>query len=139
MSISMKKVNPNGVPRHHEHSDKSNGGMWILKLELTQDENYMTNLAYKKKHWITPWTNTIGINENILVKNLLNKMKLNMKLSFYSWKQKNRITTRSWEKEKIKMILFLCSLTQSWSMNAKICEIITYMDNCITNVKDTTT
>jgi hypothetical protein len=27
MSISMKKVNPNGVPRHHEHSDKSNGGM----------------------------------------------------------------------------------------------------------------
>jgi hypothetical protein len=27
MSISMKKVNSNGVPRHHEHSDKSNGGM----------------------------------------------------------------------------------------------------------------
>lgn len=31
MSISMKKVNSNGVPRHHEHSDRSNGGMWIFE------------------------------------------------------------------------------------------------------------
>jgi hypothetical protein len=27
MSISMKKVNSNGVPRHHELGDRSNGGM----------------------------------------------------------------------------------------------------------------
>jgi hypothetical protein len=48
MSISMKKVNSNGVPRHHEHSDRSNGGMCILKLELTQDEKYMTNHGYRR-------------------------------------------------------------------------------------------
>jgi hypothetical protein len=48
MSISMKKVNSNGVPRHHEHSDRSNGRMWILRLELTQDEKYMTNLGYRR-------------------------------------------------------------------------------------------
>jgi hypothetical protein len=48
MSISMKKVNSNGVPRHHEHNDRSNGGMWILRLKLTQDEIYMINLGYKR-------------------------------------------------------------------------------------------
>jgi hypothetical protein len=48
MSISMKKVNSNGVSRHHEHSDRSKGGMWILNLELTQDEKKMTNLGYRR-------------------------------------------------------------------------------------------
>jgi len=45
MSISMKKRSIQMLFQDIMNCDRSNGGMWILKLELTQDEKYMTNLG----------------------------------------------------------------------------------------------